>query len=484
MKNHISLLEKAKKTIEKYRMFPPGAKVVVGVSGGPDSSTLLHLLCRLRSEYDLHLWAAHLNHGLRGAEAAEEAEWVERFAFKLGIPLISDSFDVASLAKEKGLGLEEAGRRARYDFFEDVAHQVAAARIALGHTASDQIETILMRVIKGTGLDGLCGIPPIRGKVVRPLIEVFREEIEKYCQENNLSPCLDSSNREISFLRNRIRLELLPFLKDYNPQISKALFQLGKILKEDVDFLKEEGEESFKGLLKEEGEKDKQRWLVLDVEKLFRLHPALQKRVLRQAIRETKGNLKGITFEHLVSILKLNGEKGARWLNLPGDLVVQREYKDLLFRKGKPRDISFASSLTVPGKTELPQLNLVFEAELISEVPGSFSSLTRGGKVKLGEKREFPERQAWLDFDKLVLPLFLRGREKGDRFTPLGMKGSKKVKDFFIDLKVPLQKRERVPLLISKGKVVWVVGYRISECFKVDKETKRILKIRISKADD
>lgn len=484
MKKSIFLLEKVKETIEKYRMFSPGTKVVVGVSGGPDSSTLLHLLCHLKSEYDLDLWAAHLNHGLRGKEAAEDAEWVKRFTFKLGVPLISDSLDVASLAKEKGLGLEEAGRRARYDFFEDVAHRVAASKIALGHTASDQIETILMRLIKGAGLDGLCGIPPLRGKVVRPLIEVFREEIEKYCQENNLEPCLDSSNREISFLRNRIRLELLPFLKEYNPQIGKALFQMGKILKEDVDFLKEEEKKSFKALLKEEGEKAHQRWLVLDREKLSYLHPALQKRVLREAVRETKGNLKGITFDHLVSILKLNGRKGVKQLNLPGDLVVQREYKDLLIRKGKPRDISFASPLIIPGKTKLPQLNLVFETELISQPLLSFSSLTRRGKVKLGEKREFPEKEAWLDFDKLELPLFLRKKEKGDRFTPLGMEGSKKVKDFFIDLKVPSQKRERVPLLISKGKVVWVVGYRISECFKVDKETKRILKIRISKTND
>jgi len=484
VKKHISLLEKVKETIEKYRMFSPDTKVVVGVSGGPDSSTLLHLLCHLKSEYDLDLWAAHLNHGLRGKEAAEDAEWVKRFTFKLGVPLIPDSLDVASLAKEKGLGLEEAGRRARYDFFEDVAHQVAASKIALGHTASDQIETILMRLIKGAGLDGLCGIPPLRGKVVRPLIEVFREEIEKYCEENNLEPCLDSSNKEISFLRNRIRLELLPFLKEYNPQIGKALFQMGKILKEDVDFLKEEEKKSFKALLKEEGEKAHQRWLVLDREKLSCLHPALQKRVLREAVRETKGNLKGITFNHLVSILKLNGEKGAKQLNLPGDLVVQREYKDLLIRKGKPRDISFASPLIIPGKTKLPQLNLVFETELISQPLLSFSSLTRRGKIKLGEKREFPEKEAWLDFDKLELPLFLRKKEKGDRFTPLGMEGSKKVKDFFIDLKVPSQKRERVPLLISKGKVVWVVGYRISECFKVDKETKKILKIRISKTND
>ncbi|GAI07890.1 unnamed protein product, partial [marine sediment metagenome] len=186
----------------------------------------LDLLFRLKPKYDLRLSVAHLNHGLRGREADLEAEWVKKFASKLGIPVISDTFNVQALAKEKRLSLEEAGRRARYDFLEEVANRMGASRIALAHTASDQAETLLMRLMRGSGLDGLSAIPPIRDKIIRPLIEVFRGEIQDYCRENSLQPCFDSSNMETSFLRNRIRLNLIPYLsQEYGDQIERVLFQ-------------------------------------------------------------------------------------------------------------------------------------------------------------------------------------------------------------------------------------------------------------------
>jgi len=492
MKENSSLVEKVKETIEKYQMFTSKTRITVGVSGGPDSSALLHLLLRLKDEYRLQLWVAHLNHRLRGKEAEEEAKWVKRFTFALGVPLILDSFDVTALAKRRKLGIEEAARRARYDFLEQVANQVSANKIALGHTASDQAETILMRLMKGTGLDGLSGIPPVRGRIIRPIIEIFRNEIEDYCEKNNLQPCLDSSNRKTSFLRNRIRLNLLPFLsQEFNPQINKILFQMGKILREDADFIKKEGEKKFDMVLKKEGRKKNQRWLILDVEKLFYLHPALQKRVLRQAIQRVKGNLKGINSYHLDSILSLDGEKGVKRVNLPENLVVQRQYQNLLFKRGKFENISFTNSLVIPGKTELTPLNLILETKLLSKESNSpFASLDNTyfpgfitsslkDKISSGKTNDFPEKEVYFDFDKLEPPLLLRERKKGDKFCPLGMKGFKKIKDFFIDLKLPLEKRKMIPLLVSKDRIAWVVGYRIDERFKVDSNTRRILKIKI-----
>lgn len=486
MKKSNPLLEKVKKTIEKYEMFTTKARIVVGVSGGPDSTALLHLLLQLRDEYELELWIAHLNHQLRGKEAEEEARWVKMFASKIGIPLISDSFDVATLAKKRKLTLEEAGRMARYDFFEHVTNQVSANKIAVGHTASDQVETILMRLMKGTGLDGLSGIPPVRGRIIRPLIDIFRKEIEEYCQRNNLKPCLDSSNSDTSFLRNRVRLNLLPLLsQEYNPQISKILLQMSKNLREDADFIKRKGEKEFGKIFKKGRENKNQKWLILDTERLFRLHPALQKRVLREGIRRIKGNLKEIDSDHLDSVLNLDGKRGIKQLNLPGNLVIQKQYEDLLIKRGGAKNIPFARYLLVPGKTNLTQLSLILETRLISVKADSFltSPFTNlKKKVVSDEVSSFPEEEAFFDFDKLRPPLLLRSRKEGDRFYPLGMKGSKKVKDFFIDLKIPMRKREKIPLLVNGGKVACIVGYRIDERFKIDNNTRKILAIRILKA--
>jgi tRNA(Ile)-lysidine synthase len=497
------LLKKVEGTIRKYQMLTSNTKLVVAVSGGPDSATLLHVLFKLRSKYNLRLWVAHLNHQLRGREADFEAEWVKKFAFELGIPVISDTFRVAALAKEKRLSLEEAARRARYSFLEKVANQMGASKIALAHTASDQAETLLMRLMRGSGLDGLSAIPPVRDKIIRPLIEVFRGEIEDYCRENDLQPCLDSSNRKTSFLRNRVRLNLIPYLsREYGDQIERVLFQATNLLRQDSEYLKKETERVFKSVLEEKTNEE----LVFNEEKLSCLHPALQRRVIRKAIEKIKGDLRGITFDHIVSILKLHKTKQSKQLDLPHGLVIRHRYGNLLIRKGKEKSLAFVRNLVIPGTTKLSELNLALDTELISGSPsisfqkdsqkklgGQFISSGRLGahfplasakNLKSHLARDFPESEAWFDFDKLEPPLYLRTREKGDRFHPLGMTGSKKVKDFFIDLKIPLEQRKRIPLLIGKEKVVWIVGYRIDQRFKVDKDTRAILKVKIREPND
>lgn len=497
------LLKKVQGTIRKYQMLTSNTRLVVAVSGGPDSATLLDLLFRLRPKYDLRLSVAHLNHGLRGREADLEAEWVKKFASKLGIPVISDTFNVPALAKEKRLSLEEAGRRARYDFLEEVANRMGASKIALAHTASDQAETLLMRLMRGSGLDGLSAIPPIRDKIIRPLIEVFRGEIQDYCRENSLQPCFDSSNMETSFLRNRVRLNLIPYLsQEYGDQIERILFQTTNLLRQDSEYLKKETERVFRSVLEEK----RSEGLVLNEEKLSCLHPALQRRVLRKAIEKIKGDLKGIAFDHIVSIVELYETKEPGQLDLPHGLTIRHRYGNLLIKKGKEKSLTFVRNLVIPGTTKLTELNLALDTELISassEVSphkdrqkrlgqqfissgrwGSLRSLASGKKIKSHQISDFPEPEAWFDLDKLESPLYLRTREDGDRFHPLGMKGSKKIKDFFIDVKIPLEQRKRIPLLISKDKLVWIVGYRIDERFRVDEDTRSILKVRIRESHD
>ncbi len=497
------LLKKVQGTIRKYQMLTSNTRLVVAVSGGPDSATLLDLLFRLRPKYDLRLSVAHLNHGLRGREADLEAEWVKKFASKLGIPVISDTFNVSALAKEKRLSLEEAGRRARYDFLEEVANRMGASKIALAHTASDQAETLLMRLMRGSGLDGLSAIPPIRDKIIRPLIEVFRGEIQDYCRENSLQPCFDSSNMETSFLRNRVRLNLIPYLsQEYGDQIERILFQTTNLLRQDSEYLKKETERVFRSVLEEK----RSEGLVLNEEKLSCLHPALQRRVLRKAIEKIKGDLKEIAFDHIVSIVELYETKKPGQLDLPHGLAIRHRYGNLLIKKGKEKSLTFVRNLVIPGTTKLTELNLALDTELISassEVSpqkdrpkrlgqqfissgrwGSLRSLASVKKIKSDQISDFPEPEAWFDLDKLEKPLYLRTREDGDRFHPLGMKGSKKIKDFFIDVKIPLEQRKRIPLLISKDKLVWIVGYRIDERFRVDEDTRSILKVRIRESHD
>ena len=457
-------LEKVKGTISRYSMLAPNVRVVVGVSGGPDSVSLIHLLSRLQGEYNLSLWIAHLNHRLRGREAEEEERWVKQFGRELGIYVISDSCDVRLLAKRKKLSLEEAGRRARYSFLEHVANEVRASRIALAHTASDQVETFLMRLIKGAGPDGLCGIPPVRNGVIRPLIDTFREEIEAYCKENHLHPCQDSSNLDLCFLRNRIRWDLIPHLSgQYNPRVGEALFRASQILRDEGDYLERETRKALRSVIL--GQKRNE--VILDIQKLLRLHPAIRRRAMRKAVGEVGGDLKGITFDHINSALGMDSGKGSKKLDFPGGIVVKREYDRLVIgRRGSNNKVSFRCSLIVPGKTELGELNLILEAENMVEGPTNFAK---------------DNSVAYLDHDMLEEPLFLRRRKRGDRFQPSGMRGSKKIKDFFIDLKIPLEERDKIPLLISRDKVAWVVGYRADERFKIQKSTRRILKIKVTK---
>ncbi len=454
------LLLKVQETIQEHDMLKIGDLVVVGVSGGPDSIALIHLLCRLRQDYKLSIWVAHLNHELR-REAGEEAELVKSFASQLKVPVVLDSLNVALFAKQKKISLEMAAREIRYKFFERVGRKVGATKIALGHTASDQIETLLMRLIRGAGLDGLAGIPPTRGKIIRPLISAFREEIEKYCQIYNLYPCRDSSNQELSFFRNKIRLRLIPFIaREYNSQFNQVLFRTANILREERKCLNEVVEETLKKLILEKNNGQ----IVIDAEKLLSsLSLALQRRVIRKLIQEVKGDLKNISFIHIDKILKLKSDKGTKIINLPGDILVKREYSKLVIKKGEQESLSFFSPLAVPGKTILSHPGFLFESGLSCEKSSYFS---------------LDSYCIQLDWNKLPGSLFLRGRKKGDKFQPLGMKGEKKLKDFFIDLKVPCQQRDKVPILVSGERIVWVVGYRIDDRFKVDEHTNKILRIK------
>ena len=323
--------------IQRYSLISPGEIVVVGVSGGADSVCLLHVLAKWQKGLGIKLHAAHLNHQLRGVESEADAEYVSDLAGSLGIPITIDRQDVAAYRAERNCSIEEAARELRYAFFTRVAGEVGANRIAIGHTRDDQVETILMHILRGTGITGLCGLAPcspvaydgqgmswpasslsLRAKrsnllVIRPLLDITREETTSYCQEHQLAPRIDSSNLSLSFFRNRLRLQLLPLLRQYNPSIDQALLRLADIAKEDNAFIEQQASELWDEVARQENNA-----IYLDKKQLADLPIALQRQLLRVAVTKLAGDARDIEASHIEAARSLlNKPAGQNNLSAP-----------------------------------------------------------------------------------------------------------------------------------------------------------------------
>lgn len=458
------LLDRVRLTIHKYRMFRPGNKVVVAVSGGPDSVALLHLLWRLQDELNLTLHVAHMNHRLRGEESQADAAFVRSLAQSLNLPVTVESHDVMAAWVQEGGSLEEVARRIRYEFLEGVAERVGGDKIATGHHADDQAETVLLWLIRGAGPTGLAGIPPVRPlKVVRPLIEVQREEIEVYLKQHGLAFRQDTSNRETIYLRNKVRWQLIPLLKEeFNPNIISVLRRLATILRDEDDYLQGEVSVYFPQVIK----KITKSKIILDVSSFLEYHLAIRRRMIRRALLLLRGNLRHIEFDHIESLLQLAAEgPTGKVIHLPDELSTERAGEVLIIKHGSTK--TFWREVKVPGQTEIPEI----EAELRTEI------LTRENLPS--DLRITPREVAYLDAETLGGPLYVRNRLPGDRFQPLGGPGTKKLKDYFIDQKIPRLERDEIPILTTDEEVVWVGGWRLSEKFKVTDKTKTVLRVNL-----
>lgn len=461
--------------LARHRMVAPGDKVLVGVSGGPDSLALLHVLWRLRAEIGVALHVAHLNHLLRGEQAAEDAAFVRAVSEGLGLPCTVEEAPVARLARERGLSLEEAGRVARYDFFRRLAAATGAARVALGHTRDDQAETVLMRLLRGAGPSGLAGIPPVRdGWVIRPLLAVSRAAVEAYCRAHGLRPRRDPTNEEPSFLRNRVRLELLPRLEsEYNPELRQALAQLAELLRAEEEWLGRQAEEAAAGLVRAEGGS-----VVVGVEGLVQLPLALRRRVVRLAA-ERAGVPGPLPFEHVEGVLALCEAAVGGAVSLPGACEARREHDGLVIGAGGGRGAPFSYRLAVPGSVLVPEAGLRLVAEVVPGGAWPPRDGAAGGAPPDDERRGAGQAGvAVLDADRLPLVLTVRSRRPGDRFRPLGMRGEKKLQDFLVDAKVPRRERDRVPVVEAGGEIVWVVGHRVDARFAAGEASARRLVLR------
>lgn len=454
-------------TIKEYKMFSPGDSVLIGVSGGADSTALLHLLYDLKSELGIStLYVAHFNHMLRKEDADLDQKYVEGLSKNLGLLCLAEGVDVAAYATKNKLCLEDAGRRLRYEFYRETAKKMGAKKIALGHTADDSVETFLMRLLRGAGLRGLTGIPPVRGNIVRPLIKVWRKEIDQHIAHLKLVPRIDHTNYESKYLRNRVRLKLIPQLKIYNLNIKEILLQTVMLLTEDYLYMEAKTREALSEITIKENDNS----IELQADKLRALEPPIEGHLLRTAIEKVKGNLSELAFSHIHDIAK-NLDSTEKWeLPLPDGIYAVGNRNTLAITKTRPAEpekVSFYYNLSIPGQLKIKEAEMLLTAEILPSTPTP--SLSPNPNV------------AHLDFEEVGRELIVRSRKDGDRFYPLGMKGTKKVQDFFIDQKVPQEERDRVPIVESAGRLIWIVGQRIDERVKVDKKTKKVLQLTVQK---
>jgi tRNA(Ile)-lysidine synthase len=467
--------------LRRTGLIRPGERVLVGVSGGPDSVALLSLLATLAPAWKLQHRVVHVNHGLRGAESEDDARFVATLCRSLGVECVCERVDLMALrARLKGRSLQEIARIARYDVFRREARHWQADKVALGHTADDQAETVLMWMLRGAGGTGLAGIPPSRDALfVRPLLGISRAEILEYIQTEGLAYRTDSSNAKRDYLRNRIRHELLPELKRLNPAIVRVLARGAQILREEQAYLDGAAQEHLARAAQARSDGS----VVLDRDGVLALPVGLQRRVIRAWLRRVSGVDQGPSFGTVDAVLGqvVRGRSGGS-LSVPGGRV-WREYGRLVFVPAAAQSLTNrtvargAPSVVLPivagSRVRWPLTGQTIRLSVVDQGPGKTAAR--------------PERPAttvtFLDADRFTQDLVVRTWQPGDAFQPAGMGGRhKKVQDFFSDLKVPREVRRRLPLLVAPEGILWIAGYRADHRFCATAGSRRVLKAELTDA--
>jgi tRNA(Ile)-lysidine synthase len=449
---------KVEKTIKKYGLLKQGDIILIAFSGGPDSMALLLSLLELRPKWNLELMLGHFNHQLRRRAATDE-RFVRRIAEKNSLSLVVGSEDVRRFAAENRLNLEEAGRNLRYKFLRKTAQDSACTKIATGHTADDQTETFFMRLMRGSGLSGLAGIYPlVDGLVVRPLLRIERVEIEQYLEAKKASFVIDRSNADRRFLRNRIRLELVPFLqREFDPSIVSKIEKITSILQEDEAVLNELARKEAETVI---SEKDGR--LCLDGGLLTSLPLGMARRIARQYIAALRGDLRGISYGDIEALLEL--ETGKEY-QIKRDLLLRREGKWIFRRPGESRKQDFEFLWSGESALYIPSLNVFLMGQRMRSFPHG---------------QNFDDmKMAFLDWGSLRFPLTVRTRREGDRYRPYGAPGRKKLKEVLRAKNIPTFQREKLPVVLSAGEIVWMPGLPVSEKHRLSSQTEDIFVISV-----
>lgn len=470
-----ALVERGLETIHRYRMVAAGDTVVVAASGGRDSTALAHVLVQMREDLRLTIHVAHFNHHLR-PDAANDAAWVAAMSRALGCPFHEGAGETRPYAQRWHLSLEDAARRLRFEFLASVAEKVRAQAVATGHTRDDQAETVVMRLIRGSGLRGLAGIPPVRMqgavRVIRPLIEISRAEIAEYLARRGVSWRDDPTNQDLTILRNRIRMVTLPALEGYNPNVRPTLARLADLLREEAEALDELAAPRISEVVA--GGPGAAR---IALEPFARLPVALQRRALREAVRRVAGTFGAVAFVHIEGArrMALNGQAGAI-LEWPGGIRVVRLSGVLEVAAGEAS----------PPGAAVPEYRLGVPGSVIAAEFGVqiVASEVDTGAPDIRERASRPS-QAEIVVDRVSAgrALILRGPRPGDRFAPFGMGGrTKAVADYLSEAKVPRYRRRWVPVLTTEGgEVLWIVGMRAAELARVGVAATRAVKVEARK---
>jgi tRNA(Ile)-lysidine synthase len=455
------MLKQISQFIRANNLFATGDTLVVAVSGGADSVALLDILVSLR-DLRLKLVVAHLNHMLRGEESAGDEEFVRNLAESYGLPFVLRRADVEEIARQERRSLEDAGRSARYALFDEVAATHRACSVALAHHADDQAETVLLRLLRGAGGSGLCAMAPrSAGRYVRPLLAVSRSEIEVYLRKRGIAWRNDSSNGDGSFLRNRVRHELIPFLRGYNPSISRRLSATAEALAADEEFLDAATKEAFARHAVSSADR-----VTLSVPGARSEPRGIRLRLYRRAVLQAKGDLARISFRHLQALERLIFSAAPhQTLTLPDAVRAERCYEEVAFS-------------SIEESSPLLHGDIFLDSPGIYPLPG-WGTLSVDFAHHPGELKSTPATTAYFDLEQAPFPWRIRGFRPGDRFSPFGMTGHKKVKELFIDSKIPLSARRLIPLLFCGETLLWVGGVRRSSAASLTERTITTVRVEI-----
>ncbi len=473
-----NLLQRVAQNIKTENLIQQTDTILVAVSGGPDSIALLHLLLELKTKMFRGLGVAHLNHGLRSWEADRDADFVSQLCRRLNLRLHLKKMDVRKVARREKLNLEEAGRNCRYHFFNTIIKERNYSKVALAHHADDNAELVLMHLLRGSGMLGMSGMAFIRDHIfIRPLLNITRNDIMDYIKVNQLSYITDASNLDLRYTRNHIRHKLIPTLqRDYNPNITSALNTLATVARSEEEWMSRTTASIYYSALLNKNPDG----ITLSSNKLRQMHKAVARRVIRKALFELKGGLRRIGLLHIESILNLTDQEHRyRQLNLPGGLTIEleagslkflrKEKKEHLITNNQSKDSTVSFSYDVIKPEDGPVHVYIGELDYYFK----FSIMDYNPAISMSETGQ---NIAFFDMDLLVFPLAIRNPKPGDRFSPIGLNGSQKLKKFFINIKVPRSKRKSIPIVVSGENIIWIAGYRIGNVCKAHAQTKLLLK--------
>ncbi len=459
----MDLIAKVRATIKKHSMLQGGERVLVGLSAGPDSTCLCMALVTLAAELGIALDAIYVDHGLRPKEIPDEIKFCEDLCEGLGIGFTVRHADVLGAVENMGLNKQEAARDLRYAIFEEHAREIGAHRIALGHTLDDQAETFIMHIIRGSGLKGLGGIPPVRGPIIRPMLEVEKREIIAMLEAEGAAYMVDSSNLGEDYLRNRLRSHLMPMLKELNPNIVPTMGHTAEILRDEDRYLEYVVNKTMMRLVTRKSKRS----IELFSSPMETLDRVVVRRVLRRAVAETEG-LRALGYVHIEEVIRLvlGGKAGDR-VYLPHDIRAIKKYSTVLITSEDPIRLG-TYTLAAPGE-ELPlkEVSLMLTSELTDTAPE--------------DETEDSFRMVF-DAGQVAFPLTVRPRAEGDHIYPKGFGKRKKLQDLFVDDKVARDERDAVPVVVSGGEIIWVVGLRSDERFRVTPETRKYLILELKQA--